>query len=101
MFKLFIDDERQPIDSTCVIARSSVEAIEACKRRGRLPDEIMFDHDLGGDDTSMLFINWMVDILLDKVYILPYWFKFSVHSQNPVGAERITEYMNSIVRHFG
>ena len=99
MFRLFIDDERDPTDVSCIVARTSAEAIDACITRGCLPDEIMFDHDLGGDDTAMVFIEWMTNALIDKRYVLPYWFIFSVHSQNPIWAERITGYMNNVIKH--
>lgn len=105
-WKLFLDDERYPgkdVDENVVICRSSVEAIEQCKLRGCLPVEIMFDHDLGGDDTSMRFIRWLVDALyvnVDYVFKLPSGFTYSVHSQNPIGSANIKAYMDNIIREF-
>lgn len=99
MWKLFIDDEREPIESTWIVARSSKQAIDSCLHLG-LPSEIAFDHDLGGDDTARVFLHWMVEYMLDTGKTLPYGFKYSVHSQNPVGANNIKGLMNSIIVNF-
>ena len=99
-WKLFIDDERWPKTNDWVIARSSAEAIQACHSHKSLPNEIAFDHDLGGDDTTMRFIVWLVDVLDDDDYQIPADFTFSVHSQNPVGARNIQNYMENIIQEF-
>ena len=57
-YKLFIDDERYPTDNTYLIARSSAEAIHVLNRYG-IPESISFDHDLGGEDTSIEFIKYL------------------------------------------
>lgn len=97
-WKLFIDDERYPVQDDWIIARSSQQAIILCAKG--LPTEISFDHDLGGDDTSMLFLTWLVDALIEGTHSIPTDFKYSVHSQNPVGAENIKQRMDGILRHF-
>lgn len=102
-WEMFIDDERFPgkdISESVVIVRSSEEAIEFCIAVKSLPKNIMFDHDLGGDDTSMRFIYWMMDQLLEDnpTFKLHDDFKFSVHSQNPIGSENITSLMNNIIK---
>lgn len=88
--KLFLDDERFPPGediSEWVICRTSDQAIEYVKTRG-WPSFISFDHDLGGEDTSMKFIEWLTTRVLDEGHLtLP--FDFYVHSQNPIGAENI------------
>lgn len=98
-YKLFIDDERFPVTDDWVIARSSDEAIAQVVMHGP-PIEISFDHDLGGDDTSRRFIVWMIDALLDEDITIPDGFHFSVHSQNPIGAEWIRHTMNGIIKEF-
>lgn len=98
-YKLFIDDERFPVTDDWVIVRSSDEAIAHVATHG-MPIEISFDHDLGGDDTSRRFIVWMIDALLDGDIIIPGGFHFSVHSQNPIGADWIRHTMNSIIKEF-
>ena len=98
-YKLFIDDERFPVTNDWVIVRSSKEAIDRVLAHG-MPSEISFDHDLGGNDTSRVFIVWMVDALLDEQIAIPEGFGFHVHSQNPVGAEWIWHTMQGILREF-
>lgn len=92
--KLFIDDERTPPDdgSEWIIARSSIQAIELCV--DGCPSFISFDHDLGGDDTAMIFVHWMVDMDLDEPGFIPADFTFYVHSQNPIGRQNIEQYLN-------
>jgi len=98
-WKLFIDDERHPVTNDWVIVRTSADAILQVQTRG-MPDEIAFDHDLGGDDTTMRFLNWFTDQLIDGKLQIPAAFKYSIHSMNPVGARSIANRMNSILEHF-
>lgn len=93
--KLFIDDIRNK--DGWEIARSSLEAISFIKANG-IPSVISFDHDLGGDDTSMVFINEMITLVLDAELKLPSNFSYIVHSANPVGAENIKSKMDSFLR---
>lgn len=88
--KLFIDDERMPPGnlSDWHIVRSSQEAIEYARQHG-VPSFISFDHDLGGEDTAMIFARWLIEQDLDTPGTLPVDFAFTVHSQNPVGAHNI------------
>ncbi len=83
-WKLFLDDERFPKDSGWLIARTSDSAIQMVLLEG-MPQEISFDHDLGGDDTSMAFLHWLTQALIKKQVSFPVDFVYSVHSQNPVG----------------
>ena len=97
--KLFIDDERHPSDENYEIVRSSAEAIAWTILNG-IPERISFDHDLGGEDTSRVFINWLTDQLIEGRLSFPENFKFSVHSQNPIGAQWIFGTMNQLISHF-
>lgn len=104
---LFIDDERFPGLSTeqfahnsnlpLFIARSSEAAIELVKEYG-IPEYISFDHDLGGDDTSMNFLHWLVNYMLDNKKGLPDNFSYYVHSANPIGRGNIIGMMDNIKR---
>lgn len=104
-YVLFIDDERDPPQNgnQWVVARSSDEAISIVKKLG-MPDFISFDHDLGGDDTSMKFIDWLINMTLDLYYGgyaregIPFIKDFTVHSQNPVGAKNIEGKLNRIIQ---
>lgn len=100
-YKLFLDDVRtvnmvfsgEDMEGW-TICRSSQEAIELVMSYGYLPDSIAFDHDLGGEDTSVKFILWMVNAHLDE-RIKGKVPEFSVHSDNPPGKENIASKMNS------
>lgn len=96
-YKLFIDDERNPVTDDWVIARTSQEACEIVWNRG-IPNEIAFDHDLGGEDTTRVFLNWFLHLIIDFREKLPEDFKWSVHSQNPIGAKFIKEFMGDLER---
>ena len=95
-YKLFIDDERHPITYDWEIVRSSQEAILAIKKLG-MPKEISFDHDLGGEDTSIPFIWYIINEFLDGNLTWPENFKYSVHSQNPIGKENIKKLMDGFL----
>jgi len=99
-YRLFIDDIRDPIDSDWVIARSSKEAYLKTKVLG-FPQEIAFDHDLGGDDTTLLYLYRVTGDLMDGNLSIPVGFKYSIHSSNPYGADRIRSEMELILFHFG
>lgn len=98
-YKLFIDDERFPTTQDWVITRSSQESIDCLLKNG-FPSHIAFDHDLGGTDTSMKFISWLIDYMLDNELHFEPDFTWSIHSQNPVGAENIHQIMSAIVKEF-
>src|SRR5574343_1662990 len=102
-YSLFIDDERFPPEKSVrdfAIARTSQEAINMMKEYV-CPEFISFDHDLGGDDTAVIVVNWMINKDLDRRsygiddLFIPNDFQFDVHSQNPVGAKNIRELLNS------
>lgn len=102
IYRMFIDDERFPVEGdNAVIVRSSDEAKAVMEQNG-CPTFISFDHDLGGDDTSMGIVHWMIRQDLDLRHhgfvFIPFDFKFDVHSQNPVGAKNITELLNSYLQ---
>lgn len=88
-YKLFIDDERDPVSPDCVIVRSSAAAIQHMIAHG-CAAEIMFDHDLGGADTAMVVVRWLIEQDLDHPGFIPGNFVFSVHSANPIGKNNIT-----------
>lgn len=99
---LFIDDIRNPnfeSDIEIKIARNSNEAISILKEFG-IPNQISFDHDLGGDDTSIIYINALTDYIIDNNVKFPNGFKYYVHSQNPVGVQNIISKMDSLLKYF-
>lgn len=96
-YRLFIDDERYPPNDghEWIIARSSQAAIDCIVTNG-IPSYISYDHDLGGDDTSMRFIVWLIDSYLDGV-LTEFPNKYTVHSQNPVGARNIRGILDGFI----
>lgn len=94
---LFLDDERHPPNDgrPWLIARSTAEAMALLDSNG-WPEYVSFDHDLGGDDTSMVFLRRVIDRLLDEGQDLP--FAWTVHSQNPIGKANIEALLNAFER---
>jgi len=97
MYRLYIDDIRDPKGDFDFIARTSNEAIRIMESQD-CPNFISFDHDLGGDDTAMRVVKFMVEADLDNPGWIPDNFTFFVHSANPVGAANITGYLNAYLR---
>lgn len=90
-YKLYIDDIRNPPDDTWVVCRSSQEAFDTLSTKG-IPEFISFDHDLGGDDTTMVFLKRWVQELWDGETPPP---DYVIHSANPVGAQNIDSYLKT------
>lgn len=86
--KLFVDDLRDPPDSSWTVARSTKEALELC--RDTWPEELSLDHDLGGEDRVMDFLKLFHEMCGEKP--IPSW---KVHSANPVGRLNIMSFMDS------
>jgi len=98
-YKMFLDDERYPTTPDWLVARSSFDAVHFVSNFG-MPKEIAFDHDLGGADTSMVFLRWLEEELIQGRVEFPENFSYTVHSQNPVGATNIMCHMESLLKYF-
>ena len=99
-YRLFIDNERFPVTPDWFLARNSFQAIKALELYG-LPQEIAFDHDLGGQDTAINFINQLENELIDRKLKFSKCFEYTVHSQNPIGAANIISKMDTLIDYFG
>jgi hypothetical protein len=98
-WKLFLDDERYPVDNTWVIARNVDDAIWYITNYG-MPSFISFDHDLGPfKQSGMDLAKWLVGYIMDNDVNIDN-FEFYVHSQNPVGAENIRSLLNKLKEHY-
>ncbi|WP_339134813.1 cyclic-phosphate processing receiver domain-containing protein [Streptomyces sp. f51] len=85
---LGIDDLR-PLPWATRIARTSAEGIKLLQEhRNRFIDELWLDHDLGGDDDSILpVVTLMEEAAFDgRPFRIGTVF---VHSANPIGAETV------------
>lgn len=98
-YRMFIDDERFPVTPDWYIARNSYQAIYALETWG-IPQEIAFDHDLGGDDTAIIFINKLQELLENHEVEFPVDFKYHIHSQNPIGAMNIRNKMDWLLMNY-
>ena len=87
---LFLDDERFLVDPEEVVCRTIRDAVLEIAHRGA-PTVIRFDHDLGGNETGFEFIKILIDLDQSEVhdFRFPDDFSFTIHSQNPIGAENI------------
>lgn len=102
-WKLFLDDERDPVGNDWIVCRCMSEAAIMCEVHG-LPTFISFDHDLGEgfaiqdyDNTGMGFLHWMIDQVLDGKFTLPAEFDYDIHSQNPIGAANIRNLLDNFL----
>jgi hypothetical protein len=99
-YRLFLDDQRDPPadGGNWIIVRSYTEAIDTLEAIG-MPYFITFDHDLGEEKTGFDITKWIVnrDIDLEGKFI-PVDFRFYVHSQNPIGASNINNYLANYLK---
>ena len=101
MIKMYIDDIRIPKGHFDVITRNSETSKEYMIRYG-CPNFISFDHDLGGDDTSIDIVKFMIEMDLDSEGdFIPTDFSWYVHSANPVGSANINGYLKSYITQKG
>lgn len=99
MVQMYLDDLRKPkTNKDWVILRSSNAAIDYVKEHG-MPEFASFDHDLGGDDTAIVFLKWLIEYDMDNGNnVIPKTFNWSVHSANPVGAKNIDGLLQSYMK---
>jgi hypothetical protein len=88
--KLFLDDLRAPPGPEYVVARSTDEALTLAQERW--PSFMSLDHDLGGEDTTMVFLRRLVNEVWDGSLPVP---EYTVHSANPVGRLNIIAFLES------
>lgn len=98
-YKLFIDDLRTPPSASWYVARNSDQAIRTLLSLG-CPSEISFDHDLGGEDTAMKVVHWLIDQdMNNQGQFIPPDFQYLVHSANPVGKANIEGLLSGYLKH--
>lgn len=91
--KLWVDDERPAPDNTWTVATSSEQAISHLYMLGTpavngVFEEVSLDHDLGGDDTGMIVLDWMMS--------WDYWpAVLTIHTANPPARERMLRAANA------
>ena len=91
-YNLYLDDLRNPpADRDWLVCRSSQEALNRIMDIG-MPSFVSFDHDLGEDDTTMVFLRRLVNEVWDGKTAIP---DYQIHSANPVGSLNIHSFMDS------
>lgn len=89
MYKLYLDDIRDPPDKSWVVVRSYKEFREIIIERG-LPYEMSLDHDLGSFSTGYDTLNWLISNKYDLRIIT-----IHIHSNNPVGSTNMRALINN------
>jgi hypothetical protein len=87
---LLIDDLRDFLvpdaDAQITIARTSQQALDILARQNDW-DELWFDHDLGGDDTIMVIVDYLSEkAFLDEPVNVGMVY---IHTSNPVGRKQM------------
>jgi hypothetical protein len=95
--KLWIDDERNPPDSSWSVVRTSREALIFIVNNLEHIEEISFDHDLGGTDTTMPIAEYLEDA---AYYGTIKRIKWNVHSANPAGRSNLIAALKSADRYW-
>lgn len=114
-YNLFIDDERDPNEvywvapvdlykqGEWIICRQWDDVLIHIKTFG-MPKVISFDHDLGdvkSDGYQIAKFLCDLDMNGSNDFRFPDEFEFFVHSQNPVGAKNIRDYMTNYLEQRG
>jgi len=99
--KIWIDDVRTPPDDSWTWCKSSKEAIDLIdaiyilERETRPRFEISFDHDLGGDDTTIPVAKRFEELAFHGCSFALEW---HIHSANPVGKKNLIRILESMER---
>lgn len=97
---LLVDDLRDFREPrSCLIARTSEAAIDLLEATpGVTYESIWLDHDLGGDDTTMPVVDYLIEraqegrpVPVEVIY---------VHSSNPVGKRNIARALENYRHHY-
>jgi hypothetical protein len=86
-YRIFLDDERFPVEDGWVICRSVAEAIAVVEARG-CPSYVCFDNDLGEGGEGWRFAQYLIDRDIDHGD-MPEDFDFYIQSQNCVRRDDI------------
>lgn len=91
--KLFLDDVRQPPDSSWDVVHSFDEFVAYIQQNG-VPDAISFDYDIVGEKTGLECARFIIA----RGTLPRFW---SVHSSNPVGRRCIIDEMTAAEKDMG
>ena len=94
--KIWIDDVR-PAPKGWFWSQTSRHAIRLLETIGDKIEEMSFDHDLGGDDTTIPVANLLERLAFEKKI---HQIKWHIHSANPVGRANLERALNSADRYW-
>lgn len=101
---LFVDDLRYPAEhirtENYTVARTVADAIDDVLRHGA-PTLLSLDHDLGGDETAMLFVNWLIAAHQGGRFDITAIDVVNIHSENPIGAKNLASKLESFFNFIG
>jgi hypothetical protein len=98
--KLFLDDERFPVDETFLIVRDSERFEFLLKAWGPEITEISFDHDLGeNSQDGMWCLRYLTYCIVDHPHLDWKFEKFYLHSANPIGIDNFKKYIANAAEH--
>lgn len=102
MYKLYLDDKRDPKTTGWIIVRSYKEFCSYISNNGT-PYLISFDHDLGFDEDGKEengydCAKWLCEYCYNGGLPLPNW---NIHSANSVGCYNINFVLNNYKNKFG
>lgn len=95
--KLWIDDVRNPPSDKWIWAKNSFDALRIIKDNWMGITFISFDHDLGGDDTSVRVADFIEEQAAMNAYRR---FEWDIHSANPVGRKRLRQALEKADEHW-
>lgn len=104
-YKLFLDDERSPLDDSWTVFRTVNQAMSYVHEFGP-PTHMSLDHDLGANEqTGYDFVKQYVELLFEKSNDDKHYdfleVNLYVHSQNPVGKLNMELYWKDVQKFFG
>jgi hypothetical protein len=98
-YNIFLDDKRSPPNLNYLLVINYDDFVHCIKTNG-LPKFISFDHDLGDinseqEKTGYDCAVWLVNYCMDNGLELPNYY---VHSQNPIGKEKINALFKNYIK---
>lgn len=98
--KLFLDDVRDPPDSSWTVVRTTKDCIAALENSQVIVDVCSLDHDLGSEKSNedgYEVLKWIErNCSRDTSYLPPR--SILIHTSNPVARERMWAAVRSIIR---
>jgi len=98
MWKLFLDDTREPKFEGFIVSRSYNDAIEKINEMG-CPSYIAFDFCLGTKENGLDLAKWLVSRDIAEVgKFIPVGFDFGCHSDSEFGRKAITDFLGTYIK---